>query len=972
MASELLLKDGYITAAQHSSKTRPTLSVATMKDLQEIDWFVEKEVEVVESTKTSTRKVVNTSSLDYVSMSNVEVDPGTLNQGTQVAAYGDSIEFNVEDFLSSVGTHLIIDKQGAVIDRAFMSTFMTSTSTPAANEFITKAYADATYIDTVGMTEVKHDSTLFGKGTTDDELKVVTGQLAKATESSLGIVQPDNATIIINDQGIMSAVGDGTGMTSVAHGDTLLGAGTAESKLDVAMDEIADLLLEDEAFMEAVGADIPVATTTTAGIVMPDGETISVDDEGVISVVPGLEKVEHDSTLTGDGTVGNELSVVDQGYIKKVEVNPLSPLTGDGTTATPLSLDLTPYVKKTGTAVSIEATDTLYEYTFAMDGQGISLTAIEDESAMALSSTGLEVVAPDFTWTRPTQWASSMNSVVLVSDLMQYLLKSEHGTTSDMDITSSPTQFLVKRQDYALIPPISYSYESIELGTEVEGVRLTAESAEGDKSFIAVKPTFATVNSDSFTWSRGSGYSAGPATVAIMSDIPTDYVKKSMSSGTVSTNVTQDDGEFIYNTSNSTGNNTHIEFELKANASGYLKAWLEGVAPVNMGINAQLYGGAVSFGMTDTSVMFSKDYGVEISRKSGEDRVEMTIGDDAVITRAANVAANRDSTSIATLADIPNDRLLIGSTKVFSATHAACDFEVWQSGNVRNYVFSPKTITSAYVNIATLPGALIPAYNLISAMPWNAENTNAQFVGWCSISGGAINYRAAFASVNVGFRVTLTYIIPDSDPLQQYTQKLSFSTQKVFEFSNSDVNAKIVRNGAIVDYMIQTKVGKGGWTNITTIPEALRPTEPQIWPTILNAASTFNLTCGHRIGTNGQWSYITEHSVVAGEWQHGFYLDPNFDGAYVVEKETWHKYMEVTMRSYYNGGTPYSLTFPNGWVAPSAEYAVTVCNGPNTTTESVNLTLKTRSTTGFTYILNNITQVDKGSQTYYIGLIGKY
>jgi hypothetical protein len=49
----------------------------------------------------------------------------------------------------------------------------------------------------------------------------------------------------------------------------------------------------------------------------------------------GLESVATDATLTGDGTAGDPLSVVDQGYLSTVAVDGTT-ITGDGTVGNPL------------------------------------------------------------------------------------------------------------------------------------------------------------------------------------------------------------------------------------------------------------------------------------------------------------------------------------------------------------------------------------------------------------------------------------------------------------------------------------------------------------------------------------------------------------------------------------------------------------------------------------------------------------
>lgn len=206
------------------------------------------------------------------------------------------------------------------------------------------------------LKSVSHDATLSGKGTADDPLKVVGG-------------------------------GSGSGgLESVATNSTLTGNGTADSPLgvkladgrnaygvDVLPNDLDNLSVafagNDAVNHTLVGGAVKLrndsnavpntiyavnttgeigvsaASESRAGVVKPDGTTVTVDNDGTIHAAGGLGKVTVDGTLTGDGTSGKPLGVSETivanstaGSTALQTVHTDSTLTGDGTENNPLKV----------------------------------------------------------------------------------------------------------------------------------------------------------------------------------------------------------------------------------------------------------------------------------------------------------------------------------------------------------------------------------------------------------------------------------------------------------------------------------------------------------------------------------------------------------------------------------------------------------------------------------------------------------
>lgn len=107
---------------------------------------------------------------------------------------------------------------------------------------------------TITTTEVVAVEPLYGKGTNKSPL-----QIADATDTDRGVVATDNSTIIVYD-GVISVKPE-TFLRKIYSQSPLYGNGTSKSFLQIRN-----------------------ATVYAVGVVKPDGSTITITDDGTISV----------------------------------------------------------------------------------------------------------------------------------------------------------------------------------------------------------------------------------------------------------------------------------------------------------------------------------------------------------------------------------------------------------------------------------------------------------------------------------------------------------------------------------------------------------------------------------------------------------------------------------------------------------------------------------------------------------------
>ena len=105
---------------------------------------------------------------------------------------------------------------------------------------------------------------------------------ATATANTLGVVKPDNDTITIDSNGVLTATGQ---MPGVATNATV----------GVVKPDGSTITVDGDGTLTATAQMPGVATTSTVGVVKPDGSTITITADGVISavehIVPSLVSV---------------------------------------------------------------------------------------------------------------------------------------------------------------------------------------------------------------------------------------------------------------------------------------------------------------------------------------------------------------------------------------------------------------------------------------------------------------------------------------------------------------------------------------------------------------------------------------------------------------------------------------------------------------------------------------------------------
>ena len=104
----------------------------------------------------------------------------------------------------------------------------------------------------------------------------------RATSSKLGIVRPDNSTITVDSSGVIScSVTAGMTNPMTTQGDIIVG-GSSGTPARLGIGTTGQVLTVNSNADGVTYQDLPIATTLSAGIVQPDGITVTINN-GVIS-----------------------------------------------------------------------------------------------------------------------------------------------------------------------------------------------------------------------------------------------------------------------------------------------------------------------------------------------------------------------------------------------------------------------------------------------------------------------------------------------------------------------------------------------------------------------------------------------------------------------------------------------------------------------------------------------------------------
>lgn len=103
-----------------------------------------------------------------------------------------------------------------------------------------------------------------------------------ATSTTLGVVKPDNDTITIDPNGVLTATAQMPGVATT-------------STVGVVKPDGSTITIDTNGVLTATAQMPGVATTSSVGVVQPDGRTITITADGVISAV------EPDAPVAGDG-----------------------------------------------------------------------------------------------------------------------------------------------------------------------------------------------------------------------------------------------------------------------------------------------------------------------------------------------------------------------------------------------------------------------------------------------------------------------------------------------------------------------------------------------------------------------------------------------------------------------------------------------------------------------------------------------
>ena len=123
----------------------------------------------------------------------------------------------------------------------------------------------------------------------------------KATSRNIGIVQPDNKTIIVDDKGIITSKSNkGDGITIINNNDannTMSLSPDLVSKIEDIFNNLPLTPVDPDAGGSPLA--LPTATSFSLGIVQPDNKTILVDNKGKISAVIDIDVATIDTNGIG-------------------------------------------------------------------------------------------------------------------------------------------------------------------------------------------------------------------------------------------------------------------------------------------------------------------------------------------------------------------------------------------------------------------------------------------------------------------------------------------------------------------------------------------------------------------------------------------------------------------------------------------------------------------------------------------------
>lgn len=115
---------------------------------------------------------------------------------------------------------------------------------------------------------------------------------ATATANTLGVVKPDNDTITIDSNGVLTATAQMPGVATT-------------STVGVVKPDGTTITVDGDGTLTATAQMPGVATSATVGVVKPDGSTITVDGDGTLTAtaqMPGVATTTNVGVVKPDGT----------------------------------------------------------------------------------------------------------------------------------------------------------------------------------------------------------------------------------------------------------------------------------------------------------------------------------------------------------------------------------------------------------------------------------------------------------------------------------------------------------------------------------------------------------------------------------------------------------------------------------------------------------------------------------------------
>lgn len=170
----------------------------------------------------------------------------------------------------------VVTEAGIPIDHTNTNQLKTAVTTLISNA----APATATS-DTVGVVKPDNDTiTIDSNG-----VLTATGQMPGiATTTNVGVVKPDGSTITVDGNGTLTATAQ---MPGVATNATV----------GVVKPDGRTITVDGDGTLTATAQMPGVATTSSVGVVQPDGRTITITSDGVISAIGGGSVISGDSFL---------------------------------------------------------------------------------------------------------------------------------------------------------------------------------------------------------------------------------------------------------------------------------------------------------------------------------------------------------------------------------------------------------------------------------------------------------------------------------------------------------------------------------------------------------------------------------------------------------------------------------------------------------------------------------------------------